>query len=73
MDVGACIGTVRSGPEPVTEHLMKGCSQTREHRWKQITCVTGRVHPSLTSFKGWQLQGKHLYSEIIFFGVFSKL
>ena len=34
--------------------------------WKEWT------PPSQTSFKGWQPQGKHLYLEITFFGVFSE-
>lgn len=46
------------------EHLVKGHSQTWEHRQRQFTYVT------LTSFKCWQLQGKDLYLEIISFGVF---
>jgi len=27
-----CMGIVRSWPEPVIEHLVKGCSQPWEHR-----------------------------------------
>ena len=34
--------------------------------WKEWT------PPSQKSFKGWQPQGKHLYLEITFFGVFSE-
>lgn len=48
------------------EHLVKGHSQTWEHRQRQFTYVT------LTSFKCWQLQGKDLYLEIISFGVFGE-
>jgi len=70
------MGTIRSGPEPVIEHLVKGHSQSREHRWKQFTSGTGgsgtRFHLSLTSFRGWQLQGKHLCLETASFGMFSK-
>ena len=70
------MGTIRSGPEPVIEHLAKGHSQSREHRWKQFTSGTGgsgtRFHLSLTSFRGWQLQGKHLCLETASFGMFSK-
>lgn len=70
------MGTVRSWPEPVTEHLVKGQSQPWEQRSKQFTCVTRRsgpwVYPSLTSFKGRQLQRKHFYLEIASYGVFSK-
>ena len=70
------MGTVRSGPEPVIEHLVKGCSQPWEHRWKQLICVTGRagfwVHCSLTSLKGWQPQGKCFYLGIASLMVFSE-
>jgi len=71
------MGSLRSWPEPVTEHLVRGQSQSWEHRWKLFTHATGRgepyVHPSLTIFKGWQLQEKNLYLEIIYLGVFNKL
>ena len=71
-----CMRTVRSQPEPVTEHLAKGLSQPWEHRCEQFTWVTERgepwVYPSLTSFKGLQPQGKQLCLEITSFGVFGK-
>jgi len=70
------MGTVRSQHEQVIEHLVKGHSQQWEHRLKQFTCVTRReghwLHPSLTSFKGLQLQGKLLCSKVAFFGVFGE-
>lgn len=40
------MGVVRSQLEPLMEHLVKGCSQLWEHRWKQFL---------LTSYNGWQL------------------
>ena len=53
-----CMEIIRSQPESVIEHLVKGHSQSWEHRWDQFTCVTRQggpwAHPSLTSFKGWQ-------------------
>jgi len=59
------MGTIRSQPGPVIEHLVKGCGQPWEHSWKQFTCATGRGEPwlplSLTSFKGWQPKGNYLY------------
>lgn len=67
----------RNHLEPVIEHLVKGSSHSWEHRWKQSTCVTGRggpwIHFSLTLFRGWCLQGKHLYLKILFFRVFGEL
>jgi len=44
-----CMGIIRSWPEPVMEHLVKGCSQPGEHRWKQFTCVRegGTLGPPL--------------------------
>lgn len=60
------MGTVRSWPEPVTEHLVKGQSQPWEHRCEEFTLVT-----SQTSFTGWQPRGKVLYMEIASFRVFS--
>jgi len=68
--------TVRSQPEAVIEQLVEGHSQP----WEPMKAINlcnqkGRpeVHFSLTSFKGWQPQGKHLHSEITSFGVFGKL
>ena len=57
-----CMGIVRSWPEPVIEHLVKGCSQPWQHRWKQST-----------PFKGWQPGGKLFCLEITLFGVFREL
>jgi len=52
-------GAVRSQPEPVIEHLLERCAQPREHRCKQSPCATGGGGPRvLTSFKGWQREGK---------------
>jgi len=71
-----CMGVAKPRPEVVIEHLVKGCSQPWEHRWKQFNLVTGRggpcLHPLLTSFKGWQPQGKGASVEIPPFGVFSE-
>lgn len=61
-----CMGTVRSRPGPVIEHLVKGQSQPWEHRCEEFTLVT-----SQTSFTGWQPRGKVLYMEIASFRVFS--
>lgn len=62
--------------EPVMEHLVKGHSQPWEHMWKQFTSATRRggprVHLSLTSCKGWQPQGKHLYLKIASLRVFGE-
>lgn len=61
-----CMKAVRSWTEPVVEHLVKGHSQP----WcKQFTCAVRWVdpawdYPSLTSCKGWQPRGKHVYLEI---------
>jgi len=69
------MGTVKSWPEAVIEHLVKGRSQPWEHRWKQFTCVAlwggPWIYLSLTLFRGWSLQGKDLCLEIASFGVFS--
>mgnify|MGYP001852612538 CR=1 FL=1 len=62
VNVFLCGGTVRSWPEPVIEHLVKGCSQPWQHRWKQST-----------PFKGWQPGGKLFCLEITLFGVFREL
>lgn len=45
MVFGRCMGSVRSGPEPVIEHLVKGHSQPGKHRWKQFTCGTRKGDP----------------------------
>ena len=62
------MGTIRSQPEPVIEHLVKG------HKCKQFTYLIGkgesRFHPSPSSFKGWQLKGKHFFLETASFGSF---
>ena len=71
-----CMGTGMSWPEPVIEQLVKGHSQPWEHRWKKFTCVTRMggawLHCSLTSFNGWQLEGKDLSLETASFGVFGE-
>lgn len=68
------MGAVRSRPEPEVEHLAKGHGQLWEHSCKQFSHANGKVgsciHASLTSFKGWQMKGKHLYLEIVFCGSF---
>ena len=42
---------VESRPEPLIEHLGKGPGQPWEHRWRQFSCVTGRVEPGCTSLR----------------------
>lgn len=37
------MGTVRSQPEPMIEHLVKGHSRACDCRWKQFTFVTGSL------------------------------
>ena len=36
---GYYTGTVKSKPEPVIEHLVKGHRRPWEHRWKHFTCA----------------------------------
>lgn len=59
-----CMGTVGSKPEPGIEQLLMGHSQLWKHRWEHLC--------SLTSCKGWLLQGKHLYLDTASFGMFHK-
>jgi len=67
------MGTIRSWPEPVIEHLVKGQGQPPWHSWKQFTCVTKRGESSQISFKGLQPKGKVFFLEAAFFGVFGEL
>lgn len=62
------MGTVRSQPGPVTEHLVQGRSQPCEHRWQQSQGPP-TVQPSITSYEHWQPQGKGLCLEMSSFGV----
>lgn len=65
------MGTVRSQPELVIKHLVKGCSQPCEHRWQQSQCPP-RVQPSLPSCEQWQLQGEDLCLEMSSFRALSE-
>jgi len=57
------------------EHLVKGQSQSWEHRFQQFTSATVRIRPRAhsrqTSFKDWQPKRKHLYLDVASFGIFS--
>lgn len=46
-----CMGAIRSQPEAVIVHLVKGCSQPYEHRWKQYVCGYTQSPSLLTSYK----------------------
>ena len=56
------------------DHLRWAQSQLWECRWRQFSCVTRRagawLHLSQTPFKSWLPQGKDLFLDINFLGVF---